>query len=67
MTVVMKSLGLTDGIEDILITLDTQLHIIRPGSSNEGLCIYLLLDKRSANFALARRKVSDLESELTRI
>lgn len=63
----MKSLGLTGGIEDILITLETQLHIIRPSSSNEGLFIYLVLDKRLANLALARRKVSDLESELTRI
>lgn len=63
----MKSLGITGGIEDILITLETQLHIIRPSSSNEGLFIYMVLDKKSANLALARRKVSDLESELTRI
>lgn len=63
----MKSLGLTGGIEDILITLDTQLHVIRPSSSNEGLFIYLVLDKKTANLALARRKVADLESELTRI
>lgn len=63
----MKSLGLSGGIEDILITLETQLHIIRPSASNEGLFIYLVLDKRSANLALARRKVADLESELIRI
>ena len=63
----MKSLGLSGGIEDILITLETQLHIIRPSSSNEGLFIYFVLDKKTANLALARRKVADLESELTRI
>ena len=63
----MKSLGITGGIEDILITLSDQLHIIRPSVSNEGLFIYLVLDKRSANLALARRKTNDLESSLQRV
>ncbi|MDO3383958.1 hypothetical protein [Gilvimarinus algae] len=63
----MKSLGIDGGIEDILITLDTQLHIIRPSTSNEGLFIYLVLDKKSANLALARRKTADLEKALQRV
>lgn len=63
----MKSLGIDGGIEDILITLDDQLHIIRPSSSNEGLFIYLVLDKKSANLALARRKTADLEKSLKRV
>src|SRR5690606_17463432 len=63
----MKSLGIEGGIEDILITLDSQLHIIRPSSSNDGLFIYLVLDKRQANLALARRKTADLEQTLTRV
>lgn len=63
----MESLGIRGGIEDILITLDTQLHVIRPSVSNKGLFIYLVLDKKAANLALARRKVSDLESGLARI
>ena len=63
----MKSLNIEGGIEDILITLQKQLHIIRPSTTNEGLFIYLVLDRKVANLALARRKVSDLESELQRI
>lgn len=63
----MQSLGIQGGIEDILITLDTQLHIIRPSISNDGLFLYLVLDKKSSNLALARRKVSDLEKSLQRI
>ncbi|UTA47959.1 hypothetical protein L1F30_00100 [Simiduia sp. 21SJ11W-1] len=63
----MKSLGIAGGIEDILITLDSQLHIIRPSTSNEGLFIYLVLDKSKANLALARRKTADLEKEMKRV
>lgn len=63
----MKSLGITGGIEDILITLYTQLHIIRPSTSNEGLFIYLVLDKKNSNLALARRKTADLEKSMQRV
>lgn len=63
----MKSLGITGSIEDILITLDTQLHIIRPSMSNDGLFLYMVLDKKNANLALARRKVAELEKQLQRV
>ena len=60
----MKSLGIDGEIEDILITLDSQLHVIRPTSSHTGLFIYLVLDKTKSNLALARRKVQSIESSL---
>lgn len=58
----MRSLGLEDTIEDILITLSKQYHILRPSTHHEGLFLYLVLDK--ANLALARRKVQDVENAL---
>lgn len=60
----MKSLGIKGEINDILITLDSQLHIIRPTVKHEGLFIYLVLDKAKANLALARRKVQGIEDNL---
>ncbi len=60
----MKSLGIKGEIEDMLITLESQLHIIRPTASHEGLFIYLVLDKSKANLALARRKVQAVENTL---
>lgn len=60
----MKSLGLQDTIEDILITLGKQYHILRPIDKHDGLFIYVVLDKSKSNLALARRKVLDAEQAL---
>lgn len=60
----MRALGLNDVIEDILITLGKQYHIIRPMARKEGLFLYLVLDKAKSNLALARRKTQDVEREL---
>ena len=61
----MHSLGLADKIEDILITLGKQYHIIRPVAAKPGLFIYLVLDKIKANLALARRNCQEHEQTLT--
>ena len=61
----MRALGLNDTIDDILITLGKQYHIIRPMSRKEGVFIYFVLDKSKSNLALARRKCQDVERELT--
>jgi predicted regulator of Ras-like GTPase activity (Roadblock/LC7/MglB family) len=63
-TKTMKSLGLKDNIEDILITLGKQYHILRPIDKHDGLFIYAVLDKNKSNLALARRKVLDAEQAL---
>ena len=60
----MKSLGIAGNINDILITLDEQIHIIRPTIDHDGLFIYLVLDKAKSNLALARRKVQTVEKDL---
>ena len=61
----MKALGLNDNIDDILITLGKQYHIIRPSQRLSGIFVYYVLDKARSNLALARRKVADVESNMT--
>jgi predicted regulator of Ras-like GTPase activity (Roadblock/LC7/MglB family) len=60
----MRQLGLNDVIEDILITLGKQYHIIRPHSRKEAVFVYFVLDRSKSNLALARRKAQDVEREL---
>jgi hypothetical protein len=60
----MKALGIKDSIEDILITLDTAYHIIRPMAAHEGVFVYTVLDKARSNLAMARRKIADVEKQM---
>lgn len=61
----MRDLGLNDVIEDILITLGKQYHVIRPSSRKEGAFVYFVLDKTKSNLALARRKVQEVDKTLS--
>ncbi len=58
---VMQSLGLKDHIEDILISLGNQYHLIRLSSDHPDLFLYLVLNRSQANLALARYKLSQLD------
>jgi predicted regulator of Ras-like GTPase activity (Roadblock/LC7/MglB family) len=60
----IEILGLKTHIEDILITLGTQFHLIRPLEKNPSLFMYVALDKKTANLGMARMQVKNIESKL---
>lgn len=60
----MKSLGLRDKIEDMLITLTKQYHLIRPLDSNDAIFLYIALDRKSANLGMSRQQLLKFEKTL---
>ena len=60
----MEMLKLNDEIEDILITLGKQYHLLRPLANHQCLFLYSVLDRAKSNLALARRSLVDTEKAL---
>jgi predicted regulator of Ras-like GTPase activity (Roadblock/LC7/MglB family) len=61
----IASLNLKDRIEDILISLHGQYHLIRPLESNDSIFLYVALDRKVANLALARMAMKTVEQSIT--
>jgi DNA-binding response OmpR family regulator/predicted regulator of Ras-like GTPase activity (Roadblock/LC7/MglB family) len=60
----ISNLGLKESIEDILISLTKQYHLIRPLRSRPTLFFYVALDRSRANLAMARIALADVEQDL---
>jgi predicted regulator of Ras-like GTPase activity (Roadblock/LC7/MglB family) len=58
---VASALKLNDTVEDILISLNRQYHLIRPLESNQKLFLYVVLDRAKSNLALARHELRSFE------
>lgn len=61
---VMASLGLKDKIEDILISLGSQYHLIRPLKHHSNLFLYLVLGREKSNLAMARFKLNGVDEAI---
>ncbi|XXR93670.1 DUF4388 domain-containing protein [Sorangium sp. So ce426] len=61
----IRNLNLKDDIEDILISLSKQYHLLRPLRSKQSLFFYVALDRARANLAMARITLAEIERELT--
>ena len=58
----IHKLGLEDKIEDILITLAGQYHLIRMVGTS--MFLYVALDRKNANLAMARKDLESIEKHL---
>ncbi|MEM6327100.1 MAG: hypothetical protein AAF791_08280 [Bacteroidota bacterium] len=64
---IRDQLQISDRIIDILITLDTQYHLIRMSQQNEDLFFYFALDSAKSNLALARRTLRAVDQKLAAV
>lgn len=61
---VAGALKLNDEIEDILISLGKQYHLLRPLERNTKLFLYVVLDRGRANLAMSRHELKSFEKTL---
>ena len=61
----MASLELDGQIDDILISLRKQYHVIRPLVTKRRSFLYLVLDRSKANLAMARHQLRSFEASLS--
>ena len=61
---IIHDLGLDETIEDILISLDSQHHLIRLCQRHEDIFIYVAIDRSQGNLGLARRAIDDVDETL---
>lgn len=59
---IKEKLGLKDALEDLLITLSSQYHLIR--MVGRSMFFYVVLDRAKSNLALARMELSAIEKDL---
>jgi predicted regulator of Ras-like GTPase activity (Roadblock/LC7/MglB family) len=59
-----ETLGIKAKIEDILITLEDQYHLIRLSEVAQGVFFYLVLNREKSNLGLARIKLREAEQTL---
>lgn len=60
----IQMLGLEDEIEDIVISLTSQYHLLRVLKENPTTFIYVALGRRQSNLALARMAMKLMEQIL---
>ncbi len=56
----MQRLGLDSRVQDVLITLDEQSHILWPLPQHEGLFLYLVVERSRGNLALTRHRLQKI-------
>jgi hypothetical protein len=59
-----KALGANEKIDDLLISLTTQVQIIHPLRNNPSIFIYLIGDKSKASLAMARYKATEADLQI---
>jgi CheY-like chemotaxis protein len=58
----LAALHLDDHLEDVLITLDGEYHLLRAIAVRPSLCIYVVIDRHAGNLGMARFALAAAEA-----
>jgi predicted regulator of Ras-like GTPase activity (Roadblock/LC7/MglB family) len=61
---IVHDLGLSDRIQDILISLDSQYHLVRMCENHDDVFIYLVINREKGNLGLSRRSIDEIDENL---
>jgi len=60
----LEKLGMDDELEEILISLKGEYHLIRVFHENENVFTYVVFDRDKVNLALARMQLQEIDEDL---
>lgn len=60
----IRRMASRDRVEDVLVTLGHQHHVLRPLRHRDGFCLFVVFDRRMTKLAWARHRVAEIESRL---
>lgn len=61
----INTLELDDNIDDLLISLGKQIHLVHPLPSRPEVFVYVILDRKTANLGMARLQVRNIAQSIT--
>jgi len=61
---IIHDLDLQQRVEDILISLERQYHLVRMCEHHENVFMYLVIDRDDGNLGLARREIDGIDERL---
>jgi hypothetical protein len=61
---ILEDLGIEEGIEDILVSLESQYHLVRICERHQDVFIYVVIDRSEGNLGLARRSIDQIDQRL---
>lgn len=61
----VHALEMDDDVEDVLVTLGSQLHLARTVTRSPAIFLYVALDRDTANLGMARLTLKQVEEAIT--
>jgi hypothetical protein len=61
---IIHDLGIDEEMQDLLVSLKSQYHLIRMCKNHENVFIYLVINRDKGNLGLSRRSIDQIDERL---